>query len=70
MSLTTKKMITLRNSGGETFEVDEVVALESQTIKEKDCAENLIPITNVTSKILGKVRSMWRLRPRVPMKNI
>ncbi|KAJ8451910.1 hypothetical protein Cgig2_007393 [Carnegiea gigantea] len=52
------KKITLRSSDGETFEVDEAVALESQTIKhmvEDDCADSVIPLPNVTSKILAKV---------------
>ncbi|KAM7518402.1 hypothetical protein LguiB_017364 [Lonicera macranthoides] len=38
-------------SNGEVFEVDETVALESQTIKhmiEDDCADNGIPLPNVT----------------------
>ncbi|OVA00951.1 SKP1 component [Macleaya cordata] len=53
-----KKKITLKSSDEETFEVDEAVALESQTIKqiiEDDCANNVIPLPNVTSKILAKV---------------
>ncbi|GLT34414.1 hypothetical protein SLA2020_089310 [Shorea laevis] len=57
MSSTVRK-ITLKSSDGETFEVDEAVALESQTIKhmiEDDCADNGIPLPNVTSKILSKV---------------
>ncbi|KAE8655018.1 SKP1-like protein 1B [Hibiscus syriacus] len=52
------RKITLKSSDGESFEVDEVVALESQTIKhmiEDDCADNGIPLPNVTSKILAKV---------------
>ena len=51
-------MITLKSSDGETFEVSEAVAIESQTIKhmiEDDCADNAIPIPNVTGKILAKV---------------
>jgi len=58
MSSTTKKMITLKSFDGETFEVSEAVALESQTIKhmiEDDCADNAIPVQNVTGKILAKV---------------
>ncbi|KAF3656003.1 SKP1-like protein 1B [Capsicum baccatum] len=52
------KKILLKSSDGETFEVDEAVALESQTIKhmiEDDCANTSIPLPNVTSKILSKV---------------
>ncbi|MCL7025269.1 hypothetical protein MKW94_004667 [Papaver nudicaule] len=55
---TDKKVITLKSSDGESFEVDEAVALESQTIKhmiEDDCADNGIPLPNFTSKILAKV---------------
>lgn len=51
-------MIVLKSSDGETFEVEEVVALESQTIKhmiEDNCADTSIPLPNVTSKILAKV---------------
>ncbi|KAK9946899.1 hypothetical protein M0R45_012339 [Rubus argutus] len=52
------RKITLKSSDGESFLVDEAVALESQTIKhmiEDDCADNGIPLPNVTSKILAKV---------------
>lgn len=54
----TPKKVTLKSSDGETFEVEESVALESQTIKhmiEDDCADNAIPLPNVTGKILSKV---------------
>ncbi|KAJ1277411.1 hypothetical protein BS78_04G002000 [Paspalum vaginatum] len=53
-----KKMVTLKSSDGEEFEVEEVVAMESQTLRhmiEDDCAENGIPLPNVDSKILSKV---------------
>ncbi|TXG52015.1 hypothetical protein EZV62_021184 [Acer yangbiense] len=56
--MSTSRKITLKSSDGEAFEVDEAVALESQTIKhmiEDDCADNGIPLPNVTSKILSKV---------------
>ncbi|KAK6245580.1 hypothetical protein SCA6_008670 [Theobroma cacao] len=57
-SSSTGRKITLRSLDGEDFEVDEAVALESQTIKhmiEDDSADNGIPLPNVTSKILSKV---------------
>lgn len=56
--MSTVRKITLKSSDGETFEVDVAVALESQTIKhmiEDDCADNGIPLPNVSSKILSKV---------------
>ncbi|KAI3855572.1 hypothetical protein MKX03_006610 [Papaver bracteatum] len=51
-------MVTLMSSDGETFDVDEAVALQSGTIKhmiEDGCADNAIPIPNITSNILAKV---------------
>ncbi|WMV51642.1 hypothetical protein MTR67_045027 [Solanum verrucosum] len=62
-------MIVLRSSDGETFEVDEAVALESQTIKhmiEDDCADTSIPLPNVTSKILVKVIEYCKRHVEVP----
>ncbi|MFS8025151.1 putative S-phase kinase-associated protein [Helianthus anomalus] len=56
--MSSQKTIVLKSSDGETFEVEEVVALESQTIKhmiEDDCANTTIPLPNVTSKIISKV---------------
>ncbi|CAA7021573.1 unnamed protein product [Microthlaspi erraticum] len=53
-----KNMLVLKTSDGESFEVEEAVALQSQTIAhmiEDDCADNGIPLANVTSKILPKV---------------
>ncbi|KAI3698853.1 hypothetical protein L2E82_42726 [Cichorium intybus] len=56
--MSSSKVIILRSSEGETFEVDEAVAVESQTIKhliEDGCADTSIPVPNVTSKILSMV---------------
>ena len=56
--MSSSKKITLRNSEGEVFEVDEPMALESPTIKhmiEEDCADNVIHLPNLRSKILAKV---------------
>lgn len=51
------KMITLTTSDNETFEVEEAVASESQTIKhmiEDDYEKITIPLPKITSKILAK----------------
>ncbi|KAI8027209.1 SKP1-like protein 4 [Camellia lanceoleosa] len=56
--MSTSNIIELKSSDGETFEVEEVVAIESQTIKhviEDGCADTSIPLPNVTSKILAMV---------------
>ena len=53
-----KKMIMLKSSDGMEFEVEEAVAMESQTIRhliEDDCVDKGIPIPNINSKILSKV---------------
>ncbi|KAL5080470.1 hypothetical protein RYX36_008891 [Vicia faba] len=53
----TKKMFLI-SSDCKAFEIDEVVALKSQTIKymiEDDCADSEILLPNVTRKFLGKV---------------
>ncbi|XP_077231464.1 SKP1-like protein 1B [Tasmannia lanceolata] len=63
------KKVTLKSSDGEVFEVDEIVALESQTIKhmiEDDCADNGIPLPNVTSKILSKVIEYCKKHVELP----
>ncbi|XP_022855411.1 SKP1-like protein 1A [Olea europaea var. sylvestris] len=52
------KKITLKSSDGEVFEVEELVALESLTIRhiiEDDCADSAIPVPNVTGKILSMI---------------
>ncbi|XP_075521010.1 SKP1-like protein 1B [Primulina tabacum] len=56
--MSSQKVIALKSSDGETFEVEEAVAVESQTIKhmiEDNCADTTIPLPIVTSKILAKV---------------
>ncbi|KAL3529946.1 hypothetical protein ACH5RR_009268 [Cinchona calisaya] len=56
--MSSSKMIVLKSSDGETFELEEAVALESQTIKhliEDNCADTCIPLPNVTSDILAMV---------------
>ncbi|CAN7050692.1 unnamed protein product [Brassica rapa subsp. trilocularis] len=52
------KKIIFESSEGESFEVDEAVALECQTIKnmiEDDCTGGGIPLANVNSATLSKV---------------
>ncbi|XP_062023934.1 SKP1-like protein 1A [Rosa rugosa] len=52
------KKLTLTSFDGDKFEIREAVALESQTIKhmvEDGCADNEIPLPNVSSSILAKV---------------
>lgn len=54
----TQKKVILKSSDNQEFSIDEIVALESQTIKhmiEDDCADNAIPLPNVTGTILAKV---------------
>ncbi|GFP81564.1 skp1-like protein 4 [Phtheirospermum japonicum] len=58
MSNSESKKIVLKSSDGELFEVEETVAVESETIKhmiEDDCADNAIPLPNVNSNVLAKV---------------
>ncbi|CAL9246567.1 unnamed protein product [Arabidopsis halleri] len=50
-----KKIIVLTSSDGDSFQIDEAVAFQSAMIKGMDedkCADNGIPLPNVTSKIL------------------
>ncbi|PRQ21911.1 putative S-phase kinase-associated protein [Rosa chinensis] len=52
------KKLTLTSCDGDDFQIREAVALESQTIKhmvEDGCADNAIPLPNVTGAILAKV---------------
>ncbi|XP_047328370.1 SKP1-like protein 1B [Impatiens glandulifera] len=61
--MSASRIITLKSSDGQLFEVEELVALQSQTIKnlieecliEDDCANTIIPLLNVTGKIMSKV---------------
>ncbi|CAL1406871.1 unnamed protein product [Linum trigynum] len=55
---TTRKLITLKSGDGESFEVDEAVAMQSLTIKHMHIEghdDGDIPLPHVTSKILAKV---------------
>ncbi|XP_062094686.1 SKP1-like protein 1A [Humulus lupulus] len=57
-SSSSSKKIILTSSDGESFEVEEVVAQHSQTIKdmiEDGCAGTSIPLPNVSSKNLAMV---------------
>ncbi|KAL5075211.1 hypothetical protein RYX36_014195, partial [Vicia faba] len=58
-------IIVLKSSNGEAFEVDKVVASESQTIKhitEDDCADSEISLLNVTSRFLACLSSIIVLK--------
>jgi S-phase kinase-associated protein 1 len=54
-----EKKIILKSSDYETFEVEQAIAMQSQTIKhmiEDNCADETgIPIPNVTGKIMAMV---------------
>ncbi|KAM6567680.1 hypothetical protein CsatA_026808 [Cannabis sativa] len=57
-SSSSSKKITLISSDGESFEMEETVAMQSQMIKfmiEDGCADNAIPVPNVTANILAMV---------------
>ncbi|KAF3486127.1 hypothetical protein F2Q69_00054891 [Brassica cretica] len=57
------KKIILESSEGKSFEVDEAVALEFQTIKnmiEDDCTDGGIPLANVNSATLAKVIEYYK----------
>ncbi|KAL7118525.1 hypothetical protein ACP275_02G007400 [Erythranthe tilingii] len=53
-----QKMIVLQSSDGQIFEIEESIASNSQTLRnmiEDECADNVIPLPNVTAKILARV---------------
>ncbi|KAL0695136.1 hypothetical protein Bca4012_062316 [Brassica carinata] len=57
-SASISRNLSLSNFVFFSIQVDEAVALESQTIVnlvEDDCVDNGVPLPNVTSKILAKV---------------
>jgi S-phase kinase-associated protein 1 len=68
--MSSTKKITLKSFDGETFEIDEMVALEMQTIKamiEDNCADDTgIPVPNVTGKILAKVIEYCNKHVEIP----
>ncbi|GJR02343.1 S-phase kinase-associated protein 1-like, SKP1/BTB/POZ domain protein [Tanacetum coccineum] len=59
------KMILLKSSDGETFELEESVALQSKTIEhmiEDGCAGSVIPTPNITGKILLKAANYLNIQ--------
>ncbi|KAK2379499.1 SKP1 protein 1A [Trifolium repens] len=54
-----KKKILLKSSDNETFEVEQAIAMQSQKIKhmidDNSADETIIPIPNVTRKIMAKI---------------
>ncbi|CAH9089637.1 unnamed protein product [Cuscuta epithymum] len=62
-STSEKKVVILRSSDGEEFQVDESAAIQSVTIKniiEEDCGGGVIPLPNVDAKTLAKVITYWK----------
>ncbi|MQM13821.1 hypothetical protein Taro_046750 [Colocasia esculenta] len=62
------KRYTLKSRDGEEFEVEDDVAVRSQTIKhliEDNCADDTIPLANVTGKILALVVEYCRKHAQV-----
>lgn len=58
MSSSSQKMITLRSSNGETFELEESAAVQSRLIEsriEGGYADDVIPLLNTSSEILSRV---------------
>nr|GEZ74815.1 SKP1-like protein 1B [Tanacetum cinerariifolium] len=64
-------MIKLRSLDGDTFEVDETVALQSHAIMhmiEDGCVDSVIHVPNVTSKILRMVIEYLKKHAKTPKK--
>ncbi|KAH7332159.1 hypothetical protein KP509_20G072300 [Ceratopteris richardii] len=56
--MSTELKVKLKSADGELFEVEEIVAFESETIKdivEDTGTDSVIPLFNVSAKILSKV---------------
>ena len=85
MSTENKKLLTLKSEDQQVFEIDEAVAIQSQTIKhmvEDGCADNAVPFSNVKGATLAKIieylkkhgedeetRRMMRSLSRISTKN-
>ncbi|PKI56597.1 hypothetical protein CRG98_022980 [Punica granatum] len=55
-------MVTLKTSDDEIFEVEVSIAMEWKVVKhmiEDDCVNNVIPLKNVSSKVLRRVIEKW-----------
>ncbi|GJR38034.1 putative nuclease HARBI1 [Tanacetum coccineum] len=72
MSTSSSKKIVLKSGDDETFEIDEIVALESQTIKfmiEDECADNVIPLPSIASGTLSKIIEYCKKHAESPKKD-
>ncbi|XP_049388354.1 SKP1-like protein 1A [Solanum stenotomum] len=62
--MSSEKLITLKTSDGEEFQLYESIVMRSQVIKnivqDVDCASNVIPLTNVGRKTMCKVVEYWK----------
>nr|XP_016509628.1 PREDICTED: SKP1-like protein 1A [Nicotiana tabacum] len=61
--MSSKKLLVLKTSDGEEFELDKTVAMRSEAITnmvEDDCASNTIPLPKVDSKTMTKVIEYWK----------
>ncbi|PWA64557.1 Skp1 domain-containing protein [Artemisia annua] len=71
-SSSSSKKIVLKSADNEMFEIDEIVALESQAIKnmiEDECADNVIPLDNIDSKTLSKIIEYCKKHAESPKKD-